>query len=180
MTTTLADAWPYAYYAETNPLDNPQHPAGYSAILAAFGAVSREVAFSVFLQHLLGIASALLLYGGVRRVTDSPWPGLVPAAVVLLGADQVYLEHSIMSEAPFVFLLSLCLYACVRAIGEPDPWWRWPLVTGLAAAAATGVRAAGVFLIPILIAGRRPLAAAPLAPSLARRPRRWRPAPPPC
>lgn len=26
---TLADSWPYAVYAGTNPLADPQHPAGY-------------------------------------------------------------------------------------------------------------------------------------------------------
>jgi 4-amino-4-deoxy-L-arabinose transferase-like glycosyltransferase len=152
VTTTLSDAWPYAYYAEFGPFDNPQHPAGYSVLLAAVGFITREVAVAVLLQHLLGIASALLLYAAVRRVTGSQWPGLLPAAVVLLNGDQIYLEHSIMSEGPFVFLLSASLYACVRALDDPQPWWRWPLAAASLAVAATTVRAAGVFLIPVLIA----------------------------
>ncbi|MGH2953363.1 MAG: glycosyltransferase family 39 protein [Solirubrobacterales bacterium] len=152
VTTTLSDAWPYAFYAETGPFDNPQHPPGYSALLALVGVVTREVAVPVLLQHLLGIASALLLFAAVRRLTGSPWPGLVPAAVVLLNGDQIYLEHSIMSEGPFVFLVSGSLYACVRALDEPQPWWRWPLAAAGLAVAATTVRAVGVFLIAGLIA----------------------------
>ncbi len=151
VTTTLSDAWPYSYYAGTDPFSNPQHPAGYSALLALLGIFTREVVVAVFIQHLLGIASGLLLYAGVRRITGSEWPGLVPAGIVLLGGDQIYLEHSIMSESTFVFLLSGSLYACVRAIDDPSPWWRWPLATAVLVALATTVRAAGVFLIPVLV-----------------------------
>lgn len=164
VTTTLSDAWPYSYYAGTDPFDNPQHPPGYSALLALLGIFTREVAAAVLLQHALGIVSALLLFAAVRRVTGSEWPALVPAGFVLLGGDQIYLEHSIMSESAFVFLLSVSLYSCVRAIDDPYPWWRWPLATAAFVVLATTVRAAGVFLIPVFV----------LAVILSQ-PRPWRP-----
>lgn len=163
-TTTLSDSWPYAFYAGDDPFENPQHPGGYSVLLAVVGQLSHEVAVPILLQHLLGIGSALALFAAVRRLTGSAWAGLVPAAAVLLNADQVFLEHSIMSEAPFVFAVSLSLYCCVRVIDDPAPWWRWPLLAGAGLALATTIRSAGLFLIPVAIAAL-----------LLSRPRPWRP-----
>lgn len=161
VTTTLSDSWPYSAYAEANPFDNPQHPGGYSMILKAIGVISHDVSVPIFLQHGLAIGSALFAYAAVRRITDSAWAALVPAAAVLLNADLIYLEHSIMSESIFVFALAAGLYACVRALDEPSPWWRWPLLAGIALALGTTIRSAGLFVIPvaalaILLAAPRP------------------------
>ena len=109
-----------------NPFADPQHPAGYGLIVAAIGAVTREVAVPVLLQHLVGIASALLLFAATRRVARSEWAGLLPAAIVLLNPDQIFLEHSIMSES---WIVLSARSGSTRSSGHstsPDPWWRWP------------------------------------------------------
>lgn len=149
VTTTLSDSWPYSVYADTNPFDNPQHPGGYSVVLKLLGIVSHDVSVPIFLQHALAIAAALLAYAAVRRITASSWAALFPAAGILLNADLIYLEHSIMSESLFVFMLAAGLYLCVRALDDPTPWWRWPLAAGLVLALATTVRSAGLFVIPV-------------------------------
>jgi hypothetical protein len=151
VTTTLIDAWPYSTYADSNPFDNPQHPAGYSLILAAVGALTREVAVPVALQHLAGIATALLLFAAVRRLTGSQWAGLLPAGAILLNPDLIYLEHSIMSESWFVLACAGAAYAAVRAFDEPDPWYAWPLLAGVLAALATVVRSSGIFLVAVIV-----------------------------
>jgi len=168
VTTTLADSWPYAQYAGSGPFENPQHPAGYSLLLAVFGALTREVVFPVFLQHLAGIATALLLFAAVRRITGSAWAGLVPAAAVLLNPDLIYLEHSIMSEPWFVLACAGAVYAAVRAFDRPDPLYGWPLLAGALGATGAVLRSSGLFLIAVIV----------LALLLARgRPRAsWRPA----
>jgi hypothetical protein len=149
--TTLSDAATYAIDAGHNPLVDPQHPAGYPALLALIGVFTRNVAVAVLLQHVLGIVAAVLLFAAVRRLVGSPWPALVPAAVVLLDSDEVFLEHNIMSEGPFLFLLAFALYASVRAMDAPDrSWRRWPCAAAVTIAAATMVRSAGVFAIPVL------------------------------
>src|SRR5881394_1603520 len=89
--TNLADSTAYAAYAQQDIVGNPQHPAGYSTFLAALGIVTHQVAVVTVLQHALGVATALLLYVAVRRLTCSPWPGLIPAGVVLLNSDQIFL-----------------------------------------------------------------------------------------
>lgn len=163
-TTTLSDAIPFAAFAEGNPLASAQHPPGYSLFLAGIGIFTREVAVAITIQHLLGIVSALLVFAAARRIAGSPWPGLAAAAIMLLDADLIYLEQSIMSESLFVFVLSAALYACVRAMDDPDPWSRWPLAAGLALGSVAVVRTAGVFVIPVAV----------LAVLLIR-PRPWRP-----
>ncbi|MGH2953362.1 MAG: glycosyltransferase family 39 protein [Solirubrobacterales bacterium] len=147
---SLADSSPYAGYAASNPLDNPQHPAGYSAFLAMVGVVSREITVTMVLQGLLGLASALLLFAATRRIAG-PWPALVPAAVVLLGGDQVLLERAVMSETLFTFVLAAALYACVRAFEREEPWWGWPLAAGVLVALTATVRSAGTFLVPVAV-----------------------------
>jgi 4-amino-4-deoxy-L-arabinose transferase-like glycosyltransferase len=147
--STLDDG--YQLFAETNPFEDPQHPAGYALILAALGAVTREIAATISLQHMIGIGSAVLLFAATRRVTGSQWAGLLPAAVVLLNPDQVFLEHSIMSETWAVLTISVGCYAAVRSFDEPDPWWRWPALAGLALALGVTIRSAGLLMIPVAI-----------------------------
>jgi Dolichyl-phosphate-mannose-protein mannosyltransferase len=146
VTTTLDDG--YELFT-SNPFDNPLHPGGYSLIVAAIGLVTHEVAVPIFLQHLSGIVSALLLWAATRRVSGSEWAGLLPAAIVLLDPDFIFLEHSIMSESWLVLGISFGLYAAVRAMDQPEPWWRWPLLAGAALALAVTIRTAPLFMVPV-------------------------------
>lgn len=147
--STLDDG--YQLYAGSNPFEDPQHPAGYSLIIAALGAVTREIAAMVLLQHLLGLVSALLLFAAVRRLTGSQWAGLLPAAVILLNPDQIFLEHAIMSESWAVLTISAGFYAAVRAFDRPDPWWGWPALAGLALGLGVVIRTAGLLAIPVMV-----------------------------
>jgi hypothetical protein len=149
--TTLADSSAYARFAESNPFADPQHPAGYALILAAIGSVTREVAVPVLLQHLAGIASALLLYAATRRVSGSAWAGLLPAAIVLLNPDEILLEHAIMAEGWAILATAGGLYAAVRAFDEPRPLWRWPLLAGLLLAVSVTIRTAGLATIGVVL-----------------------------
>ncbi len=148
--TLFTDSYAYTKYAASNPLASPQHPAGYPALLAFIGFFSRAIWVTIVLQYAMGVASALLMFATVRRLTGSAWPGLIPAAWILLNADEIYLEHTIMSEPSFVLALAGMYYAAVRAIDMPSPWWRWPAAAAVLATAATVIRSAGVFAIPVL------------------------------
>lgn len=147
---TLADSWPYSYYAGSDVFANPQHPPGYSIFLAAVGLFTHSVGVFVVLQHLMGIATALIFFAGIRRLCGSPWPGLVAAAVVLLDADLLYLEDQIMSEVLFTFLLALVIYAAARTLEKPERWWPWPIAMGVFVQLLTMTRTSGLVLVPIL------------------------------
>jgi hypothetical protein len=148
---TLSDAATYARDAAGGALVDPQHPAGYPALVALVGLITRDVAAMVVLQHVLGIAAALLLFAAVRRVAGSPWPALLPAAAVLLDSDEIFLEHNIMSEGPFLFILAAATYFAVRAVQASErSRCRWAVAAGAAVAIAIVFRSAAVFAIPVL------------------------------
>lgn len=145
------DSWPYAHYAANDLLGSPQHPPGYSVLLAGLGLITRSVPVFVILQQLAGIASALVLFAAVRRMAGSAWVALVPAVVVLLGADQIYLEHAIMSESPFLLLVAVSLYAAVKALDDGGATIPWAVAAGTALGMASLVRSAGTFMILTLV-----------------------------
>jgi hypothetical protein len=148
VTPTLEDG--YQRFAAINVFIDPQHPVGYDLIVAGLGAITRQVAFTVLVQHLAGLASALLFGAATRRVTGSAWARLLPAGIVLLDPDVVFLEHSIMSEIWVILAIAFALYGAVRVAEEPVPWWRWPLLTGAALAAAVMIRSAALPLVAVV------------------------------
>jgi 4-amino-4-deoxy-L-arabinose transferase-like glycosyltransferase len=142
----IDDSAPYTTAAAHNVLSDVQAPGGYPALLAALGHVTRQVAAVVVVQHLLGLAAAVLVYVAVRRATGSRWLGLLPAAGLLLDSDQIYLEHSVMAEGVFGIILAATLYAGVRALERPAAL-RWALLAGGLVGAAGLVRAAASAMI---------------------------------
>ncbi len=162
----LASLWPvgtnlddgYQLYA-SNPFEDRQHPAGYAVIVAVLGEIVRSPVLPVAVQHLAGLTSGLLMFAATRRVSGSQWAGLLPAAVVLINVDVVYLEQTIMSETWAVLSISVGLYAAVRAAeAEAGSYW-WGLACGAALALGVTIRSATLLLIPVVVlvvAFRRP------------------------
>jgi len=124
-------------------------PAGYPAFLRVVHAVRSELAFTISVQHAMGLATGVLLFLIVRRLGAPGWVGLAPAAVVWLGGDQVFLEHAPMSEALFTPLLAATLYAGIRCL---EGGWRWPLAAGALSAALLSVRTVGLPLPVVMLA----------------------------
>ena len=147
-TNTIDDG--YQLFAG-NPFEDPQHPAGYGLLIGTIGHLTREVAVPMLIQHAIGIGSALLLFAATRRVTGSQWAGLLPAAFLLLNPDLIFLEHAIMAESWAVLATSVGFYAAARAFDEPEPWWRWPALAGVALAVGTTIRTAGLLVIPVAV-----------------------------
>ncbi len=125
---------------------DPLHPAGYPLLLRALHVLSASVWPVLVLQHLLGLATAALLYALVRTLTGSRWLGLLPATVIALDGLQIVVEHSLLSDSLFTFLLAAGLYAVARAgaggIG-------WALGAGALLAAAGLTRTVGLVAIPL-------------------------------
>ena len=105
---------------------------------------------TISIQHLLPLGTAVLAWWTVRRISGSDWLGLVPAAVVLLNGDALVLEHSLMSETLFTFLVVATLAAAVGAIDAARPW-TWLAVAGALLGGAIWVRYAAVGLVPVLV-----------------------------
>ncbi len=149
VTPTLDDG--YQRFA-SNPFLDPQHPAGYGLIVAALGHLSRRVAFTVGLQHVIGLVSAVVLWRAARRVCVSRWAALLVLALMTLDPDLIFLEHSIMSESWAVLTIVLALYATVRCCERPGgrSGWLWALGSGTALAAGVMIRSATLPLVPVI------------------------------
>jgi hypothetical protein len=120
--------------------------------------ISDQLAFTIAVQHVLGIATALLLYAAARRIGAPVWAGAVGAAAVLLSLDQIVLEHVVLTDALFTFLLAITIYACVRGLDAPRPLrgpfdttHPWVLAAGFVLALAAWVRGVGLPMIPFLV-----------------------------
>src|SRR3954452_19923346 len=141
------DAASYIDVAHGPLFGNELRPAGYSLCLRGLHGLAPSLLLVVVVQHLLGLATALLLYLAVVRAGAPRLFGLIPAAVVALGGDGIFLEHAPISESLFIFLVAVALYAGVRSLEGAQ--LRWPLMLGAALALAAAVRVVALPLLPL-------------------------------
>jgi hypothetical protein len=126
---------------------DPLRTVGYSMFLRALHAISPHLILVTIVQHLLGLLTAVLLFGTVRRCGGPRWLGLVPAAFIALSGDQLFLEHAALSEALYIFLIAAMLYCTVRA-SQGRAWWA--AGAGLCAGLSVWDRAAALALVPLI------------------------------
>jgi hypothetical protein len=126
---------------------SPQvRPYGYSFFLRAAHAISSNISFTIVLQHVLGLVAAGLLYASVRRFTGSRVAAAIAAAFILFDGFEIFLEHALLSESLFVFLVVGFTYALLRAF---EGSWMWIVLAGVFIAAAGVVRSVGLPLVAL-------------------------------
>jgi 4-amino-4-deoxy-L-arabinose transferase-like glycosyltransferase len=81
----------------------PVYPGFLTAAMAMFGEDLLAISFA---QHLLGIASAVLVYA-LGRMTVGRIAGLIAALVTALNGALIVAEHYLMPEVALIFLLLL-------------------------------------------------------------------------
>lgn len=152
-----ADTSAYLFMASGDLFNDPVRTAGYPMVMRVFHDVTPDVDLMVAVQHLVGIASGVLLYLTVRRIGAPVWAGVVAAAAVLLSLDQVVLEHTILSETQFTFLLIAAMYCGVRALDEPrvligpvTSRHLWLAATGVLFAFTAWTRGLAAPLVPLV------------------------------
>ncbi|MGK5552345.1 phospholipid carrier-dependent glycosyltransferase [Actinomadura kijaniata] len=136
------------------PSPSPSKSIGYSLLLRVMEPLHDLTAVAVA-QHLMGLAVAVLGYALLRRCGLGQLPATVVVLPVLFDARQVQLEHLLMSEALFTFLIAAALALLLWRVREPSA------APGRAAASAAGlllgfavlVRSAGAPLVPLVLAG---------------------------
>jgi hypothetical protein len=142
------DSGVYILAAHGQPFENSLREAGYSLFLRFMHSLWPHLVLVIWVQHLLGLFSGLLLYGTVRRAGLPRALGLIPAAIVILSGDEIFIEHAPLTESLFVFLVVLGLYALVRA--WRGNWW-WAAPAGLSLGAAVDIRSLGLVLAAMLV-----------------------------
>jgi hypothetical protein len=148
----------FGYILRANELSPPAfHPLGYAVFLRLIP-FRNDLAAAAFLQHLLGLVVAGLIYAVLLRLEVRRWVAALAAAPVLLDPFQLDVEQHVMSETLFELLV---LLGCILLL------WRRPVGTvsaglaGLLFAAATLTRGVGFFVIvpavlAVLFVGARP------------------------
>ena len=114
--------------------------------LFAFGGTLGTVEF---VQHLLGIGMAILIYAVVVRRGAPRWLGALAMAPVLLDAYQLQAEAMIM---PDVWFEAMVVLGLVLVLWRPTPTIRLLAIGAFLLGAATGMRQVGeILIVPLLI-----------------------------
>ena len=125
-------------------------PAGYPIFLDISKWFDRNIAFTIGLQHLMGLATAGFLLLLVRKVSGSPWLGLIPAAIVLFSGDFVFLETALLTETLWMFLLAASLWAAMGA-RKSSHATAWLVAAGALLALATLVRSVALPIAGLVV-----------------------------
>ncbi|MFC9969280.1 hypothetical protein ACFVH6_00095 [Spirillospora sp. NPDC127200] len=132
-------------------------PSGYSVLLAVLKPFHSFIVV-VTVQHLLGLAVALMVYALVWRHVRAAWPrrtllpgllGALVAAPVLFDAYQIELEHLGLSDALFTFLL---VAAVVVLLWRPEVGPRAAAASGGLLGLAAVTRSVGWPLLLLVLA----------------------------
>ena len=124
-------------------------PSGYPLFLRLAHAVSDHLAFAIGVQHVLGLAAGVLVLLAVRAAGAPLWLGLLPAAVVWLNGDQLFLEHAPLSESLFTVVVAAAVFAAIRSQGAAS--LAWPILAGALAVSALAVRTVALPLPALLV-----------------------------
>jgi hypothetical protein len=123
-------------------------PPGYELALKVFLRVG-TLPMVVAVQHLIGLAMAVVLYLILRRRGVPRWLAALATAPILLDAYQLQIEQSIMPDTAFEALIVAGL-ACLLWPPRPRLWMA--LAAGLALGASATVRQVGeIFILPALV-----------------------------
>jgi hypothetical protein len=120
-------------------------PLGYKAVLLALG----NLEAIALLQHLLGIAVAVLIYVVALRRGASRWLAALAAAPVLLDAYQLQMEQTIM---PDVWFDAMIVAGLAVLLWRPTLTVRFAVAGGLILGTSATVSAVGeVLIVPALV-----------------------------
>jgi hypothetical protein len=123
-------------------------PAGYAAALKILEPLHSYAVITI-LQHLMGVAVGVMVYALARHRFSVPaWVASLAAVPVLYDAFQIQLEHLILSDALFEFLVVL---AATLVLWDKKPSWRRWTLAGLLLGVSATVRSVGEPLLAIFV-----------------------------
>lgn len=80
------------------------HPIGYPLFLRALWPF-HSVEVIVAAQHVMGLVTGVLIYALLRRRSLPGWGAALAAAPILFDASYLRLEHAVLSDTQFIFLV---------------------------------------------------------------------------
>ncbi len=141
------DSFSYILTAATGVVD-PARVSGYSLFLRLLLPL-HSFAVVTILQHLMGLGVGVLFYALAKRRFGAPsWAAVVLTLPVLFDGFEIQLEHQILSDTLFLFLLVL---AVTLLLWSPRPGWVRCSLAGLLLGASAIVRSTGLPLIAVFV-----------------------------
>ena len=139
------DSFNYVTTAVTMRLD-PTRVDGYSVYLWLLSPF-HSYALVTISQHIMGLLIAVMIYALARHRFGTPsWVAVLATLPVLYDGFEIQLEHLIMSDTLFLFLVML---AITLLLWNPRPSWPVCLLAGLLLGVASVVRSTGLPLIAV-------------------------------
>jgi hypothetical protein len=124
-------------------------PSGYSFFLAVFRGLPHALLVVTTLQHLMGIAIAVTVYGLLRYWGLPGWGASLAAAPTLFDVREIALESYILPDTLFCLVIMVTV-ALLLTRRTPRPWQC--AVAGLLLAYAAVLRGNGVLLAVVVAA----------------------------
>ncbi|HLV72884.1 dolichyl-phosphate-mannose-protein mannosyltransferase [Actinomadura hallensis] len=138
------DSFDYLHVA-TDPYPHPLRPNGYAFLLLLLKPF-HSFALVAAVQHLMGLAMGVMIYALLRRRFRLPgWGAALAAAPVLLDAYQLQLEHLVLSDTMFAFLV---VSAVTLLLWHDRPTWKVAAAVGLLVGLSWLTRSVGM---PVLL-----------------------------
>ena len=137
------DSYTYVVTA-MRPRPDLVRPAGYSLFLRLLEPF-HSFALVVIVQHVLGLLVVVMVYVTILRRGGPRWAAVLACVPVLFDAYQIQLEHLLVSDTLFTFLLVGAV--CLAMRRPPTP--RSAAALGLLVAAATLTRTVGLPLVAV-------------------------------
>lgn len=107
------DSFDYLHVA-MKPYPHPLRPDGYSFMLLALKPL-HSFALVAAVQHLMGLATGVMIYALLRNRFRLPgWGAALAAAPPLLDAYTIQLEHLVLSDTLFTFLVMCAVTLLLR------------------------------------------------------------------
>src|ERR1700761_1391217 len=121
---------------------------GYAIFLKILEPLHTYAAATI-LQHLMGVSVGVMIYALARHRFGAPrWIAALATLPVLFDGFQIQLEHLILSDVPFEFLVAL---ATTMLLWNRKPsWWCCALI-GLILGVADTVRSVALPLLPVFL-----------------------------
>ncbi len=162
----------FAYLAEgAHPNLSQWHPSGYPVFLWLLSPF-HTLALVTAVQHLIGVATAIVVYALLRHWGLPAWGATLAACPTLIDSRQVALESSILPDTGYALLLTAAVAIVLirRAPGRPRPAPAQCAAAGALLFGAAILRGNGapemLALLAVLVAwraGLRAMAAATIA-----------------
>lgn len=135
---------------------NPRRTPGYPLFLAGIIELAGQDLLAIaFVQHLLGLGAALMVYLIARRLFGAI-TGLAAGLVVVLEGTLLISEHYVMPETLFTVSVLLALWLLLHL--RDEPFGAVAMAAGFVLGVAVLVRPVGLVLAPLalLVALARP------------------------